>query len=630
LTTKVVLKRLSDAGQYGDTVWTTEPTRVSDGIYVSRTVVPDDRLDGIPVRIMNVKAQPMTVRAGANVANLQQAEVLGPMPVVEASSQHTEASVVAPDQDRPESITNLVSRMDDTLPESVRSMVSDVLQEYLDVFSKSENDLGVSDVVTHKIDTGGAAPIIQPLRRYPPAHLQAINEHVDNMLDQGVVEPATSPWASNLVLVRKKDGSYRCCVDYRPLNAVTRKDAYPLPRIDVCLDAMASAKWFSIFDLRSAYHQAMVNPADSDKTAFICHRGMYKFRRMPFGLCNSGATFQRLMDIVMSGLHFQVCLIYLDDIIIFSETTDQHLSRLTIVLDRLRTAGLKLKAEKCVLFQKSVTFLGHVVSGNGIATDPEKIRAVKEWPLPAFTRELRGFLGLAGYYRRFIADFASMAKPLHAMTGKGKKFCWTPEAGEAFQTLKGALTSAPVLVMPTDSDELVVDADASFGAIGCVLSQRQEGQEKVIAYASRCLDRREVNYCVTRKELLSIVYSLRHWKQYLLGRRFVIRTDHSALTWLRRTPDPIGQQARWLEIMEEFDFVIEHRPGQRHGNADALSRRPCRLKNCACHGGEDIQEDHRSRQEVHSEVTGFFGGSADYQGTERECAEVVYSVVIIQ
>jgi len=316
----------------------------------------------------------------------------------------------------------------DCAGESVKSATAEKLRQYSDVFSKSDSDLGVTGVVTHGIDTGDAAPIRQSMRRYPPAHLQAIDQHVDSMMSQGVIEPATSPWASNLVLVRKKDGSYRCCVDYRPLNAVTRKDAYPLPRIDVCLDAMASARWFSTFDLRSAYHRVLINPADSDKTAFICHRGMYKFRRMPFGLCNAGATFQRLMDTVMSGLHFQVCLIYLDDIIVFTGTTEQHLERIVIVLDRLQAAGLKLKPEKCMLFQKSVSFLGHVISEKGISTDPEKVKAVKDWPVPTSIRDVRAFVGLASYYRRFIADFASIVRPLHAMTGKGKKFCWTPEA----------------------------------------------------------------------------------------------------------------------------------------------------------------------------------------------------------
>jgi len=288
---------------------------------------------------------------------------------------------------------------------------------------------------------------------------------------------------------------------------------------------------------------------------------MYRFKAMPFGLCNAGATFQRLMDIVMSWLHFHVCLIYLDDIIVFAGSLEQHLDRLVMVFERLRTAGLKLKPEKCFLLQKSVSFLGHVVSGHGIATYPSKIKFVAEWPTPRSLRDVRAFLGLAGYYRRLVA-----------MMGKGKMFRWTPEAQQSFDHLKVALTSQPILAMPQDEGEMILDTDASDTAIGAVLSQKQGGHKRVILYASRRLDRREANYCVTRKELLAVVHFMQHFRQYLLGRAFLVHTDHSALTWLRRTPEPIGQQARWLEVMEEFHFRIEHRPGARHGNADALSR----------------------------------------------------------
>ena len=241
--------------------------------------------------------------------------------------------------------------MDDSLPESTVVALEEILLCHSDVFSQSEDNLGLTTLVTHQIDTANARLVKQSLRRFPPVHVEAISQQIDDYLKQGVIQPATSPWASNLVLVRKKDGSYRCCVDYQALNSVTRKDAYPLPRIDTCYDALASAKWFSTFDLRSAYHDIMVDSADADKTAFICPTGMYKFRGMPVGLCNVGATFQRLMDIVMSGLHFQVYLVYLDDIIMVLETPEQHLERLAIVLQRLCSAGLKLRPEKCALFQ---------------------------------------------------------------------------------------------------------------------------------------------------------------------------------------------------------------------------------------------------------------------------------------
>ena len=575
LPSKVVLSSLSDDSAY-EQEWVTDSGLLTQGLYISRTLIPGSRLADIPVRVMNVRSEPVLLKGGTMMSSLQPVTVMGPVPLHEVPN---EPSVL---EEVPQFVQDLVDGVDDSVSDITRSALTGVIMKHLSAFSASETDLGLTDVLTHQIDTGDARPIRQQLRRYPVAHVDVISQQVDDMLSQGVVEPACSPWASNLVLVKKKDGSYRCCVDYRLLNSVTRKDAYPLPKIDMCLDAMANACWFSTFDLRSSYHQVLVNPADCDKTAFICPRGMYRFRKMPFGLCNAGATFQRLMDLVMSGLHYQVCLVYLDDIIVFSQTSDQHLERLVTVLGRLCSAGLKLKPGKCKLFQRSVSFLGHVISEDGIATDPGKIKMVTDWPVPRSVREVRAFLGLAGYYRRFVADFAAIAGPLHAMTGKGHKFRWSQEAQESFVRLKTALTSAPILSMPVDSGELILDTDASDTAIGAVLSQRQDGVERVIAYASRRLDRREINYCVTRKELLAIVHFMRHFRQYLLGREFKVRTDHASLAWLRRLREPIGQQARWLEIMEEFTFSIEHRSGAKHTNADALSRRPCRNRGCAC------------------------------------------------
>ena len=230
-----------------------------------------------------------------------------------------------------------------------------------------------------------------------------------------------------------------------------------------------------------------------------------------------------------------------------------------VVFRRLLQAGLKLKPEKCVLLQKSVKFLGHVVSKDGVSTDPDKTRAVADWPVPTSVSEVRSFLGLCSYYRRFVKDFATIAAPLNALTRKNARFVWSSDAQSSFEALKVALTSPPVLAMPQDQGEFIVDTDASNTSIGAVLSQVQAGEERVVAYASRALDRREQNYCVLRRELLAIVFFLKHYKQYLLGREFRVRTDHAALTWLRKTPDPIGQQARWLEVLEEFNFTVEHR-----------------------------------------------------------------------
>ena len=588
LPTKMQFRRLPN--ELNDDDWSTELSHVKDGLHVSRTLIPRNSWTDIPVRIMNVKREPMSLKTDTVISHLQQVEV------VKGGTQCDSDSTKVKQDDNEENVVpvylqKLIDGVDGSIPESTCLALEAILLKHADVFSQDENDLGKTNIIMHYVDTGEARPVRQSLRRYPATHVEAISQHVDKMLKQGIIEPASSPWASNVVLVKKKDGSLRCCIDYRQLNSVTKKDVYPLPRIDDCLDAMSSASLFSTFDLRSSYHQVEVAPQDRDKTTFICPRGMYRYRTMPFGLCNAGATFQRLMDVVMSGLHLDVCLVYLDDIVVFSKTTEEHLERLVRILGRLQSAGLKLKPEKCCLMQRSVSFLGHVVSDQGIATDPEKTKMVTEWPVPNSVKEVRSFLGLTGYYRRFVKDYASIAAPLHFLTKKDQPFVWTEETQEAFETLKDALTSPPILAMPNDTGEFVLDTDACDRTIGAVLSQVQDGIEKVIAYAGRSLDKREVNYCITRKELLAIVYSLRYFKQYLMGRRFKIRTDHAPLTWLRRTPDPVGQQARWLEIMEEYDFVVEHRPGVKHGNADAISRRPCRVKSCACRG-DKTEEDH--------------------------------------
>jgi len=354
---KVVFRRVPTS--LDDEQWGTEPNYVTPGIHVSRTLVPRDKWTNVPVRVMNVSTQPISLKSGIPVANLWPVEVVDQ--IDNQHSTYTQKKELCNEDEA--FIEKMMHRVDGSLPESGSLALCEILKDHIDVFSKSENDLGRTDIITHRIEAGNAKPVRQQLQRYPPAHIEAISQHVDNMLEQGIIEPAFSPWASNVVLVRKKDGSLRCCIDYRKLNAVTRKDAYPLPRIDSCLDAMSSAKWFSTFDLRSSYHQVVVNPQDRDKTAFICPRGMYRYKNMPFGLCNAGATFQRLMDVVMSGLHLDVCLVYLDDIIVFSPDIATHLERIVRVLDGLHSAGLKLKPEKCTLFQRCFFFRSHCVWG---------------------------------------------------------------------------------------------------------------------------------------------------------------------------------------------------------------------------------------------------------------------------
>ena len=311
-----------------------------------------------------------------------------------------------------------------------------MLTNYQDVFSLHDDDMGFTDAVEHQIDIDGAKPIKKRMRRLPHHMAEEADRQVDDMLKRGVIEESNSLWAAEVVLVRKKDGSFRFCVDYRSLNNVTVKDAYPLPKIDETLDSLTGAKCFSTLDLYSGYWQVGVEDSDKPKTAFITRKGPFQFRVLPFGLCNAPATFERLMEAVLAGLQWEICLIYLDDIITFGKTFDEAVENLQQVLERLRNAGLQLKPKKCDLFAKSVSFLGHIISDEGVATAPEKVKAVHEWPVPVNQTEVRSFLGLCGYYRIFIKEYADIAKPLHVMTEKDRPFIWTEECQHAIEKLK--------------------------------------------------------------------------------------------------------------------------------------------------------------------------------------------------
>ena len=460
------------------------------------------------------------------------------------------------------------------LPHDQKTPLSSVLLEYQDVFSWYPGDIGRTSKVYHRIPTGDAGPSRQAPRRLPFHKQTEVRDHLEEMLTRGIIQPSCSPWAAPIVLVQKKDGSTRFCVDYWRLNSVTKKDAFPLPRVDDSLDALGESELFSTLDLASGYWQVELDPANREKTAFTTHQGLYEFNVMPFGLCNAPGTFQRLMNSTLSGLQWSSCLVYLDDVIIFSKTLEEHLARLTAVLERFRSAGLKIRPSKCHLLQHTVSYLGHTISRHGIATDPKKILCLKQWPTPSNIEQLRSFLGLATYYRRFIGNFVEISAPLRRLQEKNAQFIWNENCDRAFHTLNQILTSAPVLAYPRFDKEYILDTDASDSAIGAVLSQTHSDGEHVIAYGSRSLIKAERRYSVTRKELLAMVHFVKSFRHYLYGCHFTLRTDHSALQWLRTFKEPGGQIARWLQVLEEYDFTVEHRPGSRHQNADSLSRFP--------------------------------------------------------
>ena len=396
-----------DLACYGD-CWITQPEQVEESVLVARTLIADGSTDAVN-RLINTGPDSVKLQKGSKVCALED---------ITRVSEATPGS--PPDT---EHLKSLLAAVDVQVPKDIQSQLEDLLIQYRHIFSTGPLDMGRTELVMHEIDTGDNKPTRQALRPTPMAMTSAIDEHLEEMIQQGIIEPSYSDWASNVVLVKKRDGSLRFCIDYRQLNEKTTKDVYPLPRIDNCLDTLAGAKWFSTFDLRAGYHQVALHPRDAHKTTFITRHGSFQFRVLPFGLCNAPATFERLMDLVMAGLSYEICLVYLDDIIVFSKDLSTHLLRLELIFIRLEAAGLKLKPSKCHLLQTKVLFLGHVVTANGISTDPDKIVTVETWPTPKNLRDVRAFIGLCSYYRRYVRDFATVAEPLHALTKKARKVC---------------------------------------------------------------------------------------------------------------------------------------------------------------------------------------------------------------
>ena len=553
----------------GPGLWLVEGTGGTNPVMVARAVV-DDPKHQIPVRVLNPSNKVVTLYRGKTIASLQQVEEASGLSVSAAQLQSESP------QDKDAMLWEMVEATGEALDSEEREQLFSLLTEYADIFAIDSKDLGRTDKVQHQIVTGDSAPIRQQVRRVPPAKREEMRSLLKDMLAQDVIKPTNSPWASPVVLVKKKDGSTRFCVDYRKVNAVTRKDAYPLPRIDDTLDTLSGSKLFSTLDLLSGYWQVEIDHNDREKTAFCTPDGLFEFKVMPFGLCNAPATFQRLMDTILAGIQWSHCLVYLDDIIVLGRTFKEHLRSLRAVFDQIRSANLKLKPRKCILCRQSVDFLGHIVSKEGIATDPAKTEKVMNWPVPVSKRDVQQFLGLTSYYRRFVQGYATIAKPLHQLTEKNTPFRWTAAAQDAFESLRQKLATAPILAFPDCSKPFTLDTDASDFGMGAVLSQIQEdGTERVVAYASKTLSKPERRYCVTRRELLAVVTFIEHFRPYLLGNHFTLRTDHNSLRWLQNFRHPEGQLARWLEKLQEYNFSIEHRPGRRHGNADALSRLPC-------------------------------------------------------
>ena len=463
--------------------------------------------------------------------------------------------------------------------EGARDKLASVLNEYDDLFMKNKSDIGRCKIAKHRIEPE-AIPHREGARRMSPDKAAKANQEVQNLLALGLIQPSYSPWASGIVMVKKKSGELRFCCDFRPLNDVTVKDAFPLPRIDESLSRIANAKIFTSIDLAWAFWQIPLKKRDRRKTAFACELGLFEWRRMPFGLCNASATFQRSITRALQKIqqrHGSVVMAYIDDIVIATETIEDHLERIREVFECLREAGFKMRAEKCDFMRTETKYLGRVVSAEGIKPDPAAVSKIQEWMPPRNKEELQSFLGFANYYRDFIPFHAAKVQPMQELLRKNQHFYWKEKHQEAFDSVKQALADATALAAPNEEGRFVLDTDASAVAIAGILHQEQEYNGKTIlrpiVYGSKSLTRTQMNYGAPKLEMYAVFYFIEKFHSYLAGREFTLRVDNQALSWLKTYSMDQAMIGRWIARLDQYHFKTIHRPRTQHRNADGLSKR---------------------------------------------------------
>ena len=469
--------------------------------FVERNIIPAHAVvrankDGtLPLRVMNLNDEDVKIYKGTSIGCLE----------VCVDEESTDICMVnnSKEVDDKEFLSKVSL---EHLNKSCKEKMELFLCQYKDVFSQSKYDIGHTNVLEHNIILTTKMPVYQRRRPIPMAVEKKVNEMVDEMIDHDIVEPCVSPYNSPLVIIKKKNNDLRICVDFRRINAMTERFIVPLPSAQELFDRLGSSRYFSVLDLTQGYYQIPVAQNDRQKTAFTTTKGQFMFKRMPFGLNTAPLTFTRMMNLVLKEENFEQCLIYLDDILIFSKTEDEHFCRLANILEKLRKANLKLSPSKCMFLKEEVSYLGHVVDKEGLKTDPNKTKVIKEWPTPTTAKELRKFLGFCGYYRKFIKDYANTVRPLETLLnrldsfGSKKSKCinisheWNQESNKAFNILKEKLTNPPLLAFPNQKGLFILDTDASNVGIGCTLSQIQDNQEKVISYASHKLTKSEKQY----------------------------------------------------------------------------------------------------------------------------------------
>lgn len=466
------------------------------------------------------------------------------------------------------------SILKDRIPTVLSSLETSQLQKIIDHYKNNMGSrLGCAKSVQHIIVTK-SPPIKQRYYRVSPVMQKYIDDELQEMLKMDVVEKSNSPWASPIVMVKKKDcNKWRFCVDYRKLNSVTERDSYPLPLVSDTLDKLKDAKYLSSLDIKSAYWQIPVAETSRPLTAFVVpNRGLYQFKRMPFGLHNAPATWQRFIDSILGPELEPHVFVYLDDVVVVTQTFEDHVSVLKEIFERLYKANITVSWEKCQFCRPEMRYLGYIVDARGLRVDGDKVKAMLELPKPKSVTEVRRIVGTFSWYRRFVPDFSTIIAPITALTKKNKKFDWTSECDEAFRKIKECLVAAPILTCPDYSLPFTIQCDSSGYGIGAVLSQPHKEGDRVIAYLSRSLTKQERNYTTTERECLAVLWSIEKLRPYIEGVPFTVITDHYSLKWLQDMKDPSGRLARWAVRLQQFDFRIIHRKGKDNVVPDMLSR----------------------------------------------------------